>query len=274
MSPIEENVALLDWTMMLFDPPADVILTVGVWKEGATVVVTVMVTSLVKGGLEPESSLDAVTAVLAEDEDPGEPLETLVTGGMIPSSPVDKATIVPLENVTLPEPRTVDAESTAEPEFGGIIPESLVPVDVNVLLLVANEAAPELTVTETTMEPLADEAGGIMPEPPVELNAIALSPVANVATPEVTVSVTVTILPIRVGGIIPESLVEFEVSVLRLVSNDATPETTDLVKMVDLFAEGAGGITPKSPVLSAVAVKPETVNTNDPVENMVELVIS
>lgn len=229
-----------------------------------------MVTSLVRGG--PPSSLDGVETGRDDLTLPLEPLGMLVSGGgMTPSSPVEDTIAVPPEKVALPEPPAVEVETTTDLEFGGIIPESPVPVDVNVLLLVAKDATPEFTVTERVTELLPDGAGGMTPELPVELKAIALSLVANVATPEVTVSVTVTVPRVRLGGTMPESSVLSETSVLRLVTKDATPEMTVLVTIIETFAEGAGGMTPESPVLDAMAVEPEIVKANDPVERIVEL---
>lgn len=164
-----------------------------------------------------------------------------------------------------------DEGSTADVVLtGGITPEFPVPLLLIVLPLVANEAAPEVTEIRS-VDSFADEAGGIMPEAPVDAKAIVLSLVANEANPDVTVLVTVTVPRVDFGGIMPELPVEFEASVLPLVAKAVLPDITTLDVTITTSAEEPGGMIPKSPVLAAVAVEPEMVSANDPVENMVEL---
>jgi len=258
-----------------FDPAADVTLITGVWPEGKTVVVTVIVISLVRGGKNPESLEDIVTAVPEDTENPAEPVETLVAeGGTTPESTVEEIVAVPLEKVALPEPPADDVEIRADPELaGGTTPESPVPVDVTVLLLVANDAAPEVAETESAIVPLADGTGGIMPEPPVELKTRVLSLVGKDANPEVTVSVTVTILKVRTGGMTPESPVLTAAAVELEIVNANDPaemivefETSWIVRgameLAAVLIEGV--IIPKSPVDSAANVLPEVVKRAEP----------
>jgi hypothetical protein len=72
--------------------------------------------------------------------------------------------------------------------------------------------------------------------------------------------------PVLAGGMIPEYPVELAAKVLVLVAKEATPELRTVKVSTEIFADGAGGMTPDPPVLTMVTVEPDIVNSKDPTE--------
>jgi hypothetical protein len=160
----------------LFDPPVEMM---------------VVDTLADDGGMTPDAPVDEVTAVLEEVENSAVPaeidmsisrlligvaittVETFVNGGSItPESLVTDVTAVLSETVILPAlVMNVGVGTVPLPEgvtetvlAGGIIPEAPVELAVNVLLLVAKVAPPEVTDMETSREMFAVGGGGMTPD--------------------------------------------------------------------------------------------------------------
>lgn len=268
---------LLDRVGIPLLPIGDVLFALGVEERlGRTVVVIVTVTPLEgAGGMIPVEPVEVAIAVPEDVEDSSESSETMVPtleagGGTTPESPVEDVTAVLPDDTALFDPSDAETASRlvsvdTEPELvleGGTTPESPVPVDVYVLLLVENNAAPEDTDCDKMMEEL-----------PVEFLTDVL-PVAREGMLGVTVSVTVTVvLRVGDGGMTPESPVELEVSVLPLTANDATPELADTEITTEPPVEELGGMTLPTSVLFAVAVEPDKVTTFEMVDITVVMMV-
>jgi hypothetical protein len=147
-------------------------------------------------------------------------LETSVGGGgMTPESPVPNETAVLPAIVMLPLPPVEEIMRTGVTKAllaGGITPDPPVELATSVLLLVTNDAAPDVPKVL---------AGGIIPESPVPFVTNVLLLVAKEAPPDVTDTVTVTtvVLP---GGTMPESPVLTAVPVDPETVNAAVPPET------------------------------------------------